>query len=660
MEPATQVHVAAATILALTSTLSLGELVRRALRVEVESLLALVTLDCSLGSLALMLVSLALSIPRAFTSEAVTAVTLASLCSALYLSRRELRELVTRIVASFKSRLTILMVVVIFLSWLLRFAPAVGLYAPPGDDPKMHATLVKLIVDNRGVVGNWGELTPWTTSSRIAYPLGFHCIVAYIQLLSWGFLNPATAVLLVTQFYNFMIVLAIYTLALMLFERRSVALAAASMMGLASQSPLLFFWWGGNAQLAADFMFLSIIPLLAFNLVGSGGVKGASWLRGVAASLLLGGAVGLISYVNVLSTASIIIAVVILVATRLLKYRHNVKWRFIAAFAAAFIAVFVICNIPSFMSISDPDKMQFTDYFCTLWWSYDITLSVDQLLSPSCLSYVYNALMAILNYSGLIVVMGLIGFSLGLSNEKDKLTTLVLALWVVVLLLLNMNGPNGPYFIKFPGWYVFVPGRMLHYCSYAFTVMSGYATAELYRALSSRSDRGGEAFLAIMCVLIAICLVNNSNFLYATREDSPVLSADIEAFAWIQANTDRESLFLVSDCDAGQWIPVFTGRPVVPMFVNFQSEPMVNMSYWREMCVMQKLHVGEIHEALIKGNLKPEVIDLLRHYGVDYIYVGSKSIYDRMCFNVTALKSSDYFKLVYSRDGVSIFEVVRA
>jgi hypothetical protein len=145
-----------------------------------------------------------------------------------------------------------------------------------------------------------------------------------------------------------------------------------------------------------------------------------------------------------------------------------------------------------------------------------------------------------------------------------------------------------------------------------------------------------------------------------------VLPPDLRAFAWIEQNTPRESRFLVNaqpafyetatiGTDGGWWMPLLAGRQttIPPMNYSFEQEP---WDGYRD-------SINNLYQEIeSKGIDDPEVINELRLRGVTHVYIGQQnggvSHFGPSNFDLEALQSSPYYRLVYRQDRVWIFEVL--
>jgi uncharacterized membrane protein len=155
----------------------------------------------------------------------------------------------------------------------------------------------------------------------------------------------------------------------------------------------------------------------------------------------------------------------------------------------------------------------------------------------------------------------------------------------------------------------------------------------------------------IVLLVLSMQAGDNIAYAYQLRGLSAVTKEDYEAFVWIKENIPANATFYVTDADAGQWIPAIAHRAVYPPFVH-QSEKF----YTEEFLFDKGFSAGLMHEDPNNSSL----ISLLSKYGVDYVYIGQKGIFNRARFDPFLLSSSIHYRLIYhpNETEVYIFQVV--
>jgi hypothetical protein len=147
-----------------------------------------------------------------------------------------------------------------------------------------------------------------------------------------------------------------------------------------------------------------------------------------------------------------------------------------------------------------------------------------------------------------------------------------------------------------------------------------------------------------------------------------VTRPDIQAMAWIRANTSINTRLLVNDfpayggglivgSDSGWWLPLLARRltSLPPMPYGTEQSP-VRMNYVEFINLQAKL-------VQTRGLGAYEVRNLMLGQGVKYVFIGQRQGIvgnpDAPRLRAATLLGSSYCQLVYHRDGVYVFQLDR-
>jgi hypothetical protein len=173
-------------------------------------------------------------------------------------------------------------------------------------------------------------------------------------------------------------------------------------------------------------------------------------------------------------------------------------------------------------------------------------------------------------------------------------------------------------------------------------------------------SRGYQRFVAT-CMLVVACAGGLAAAPTRAQEVEPyryfVTSADVQAMAWIRDHTPVDARFAVNTTfwlplsphgtDGGYWISYFTGRATtVGVMLNSLGSP----QYLAEV-VAQSTAVEQLAQ-------NPAALEALHRAGVSYIYIGQRGDFSGSGLNPAMLRTYPQLKLVYERDGVTIFQLV--
>jgi hypothetical protein len=187
-------------------------------------------------------------------------------------------------------------------------------------------------------------------------------------------------------------------------------------------------------------------------------------------------------------------------------------------------------------------------------------------------------------------------------------------------------------------------------------VLVGYLVSSLYRLIVPRLGgwHGVARYgMGLLIVLVALwgawemrSIVNPVTVL-ATQED-------MEAMAWIRERTSQEAIFLINarpwqggiyvGSDGGYWILLLTGRRTTlppALYVFGPPEVVEEVNGWARMAASGAPLDGEMARRLLSE-------------GVTHIYLGAQG----GSLNSEALQASPYYRLVYARGAVRIFDIV--
>lgn len=634
MSPLTPFDILYFSTLFFTSLLSLGKafryLLQRLLRERAPQgygLLESINLDLAIGTALIPLIVLLLTLLGGLlNSISVYAIFISSLTVVLScnLRRRRGQSLLSNLLGE------VLPLTLVLLSLLLRLVPSVGLYVHGGDDPKLYSLLTVRILEDGGYTQSWGSyaLPNWNVAKDShLFMVGFEALAAFFHLLT-GVAIPKV-VLVTTMLYSGLVSLSLYTLAKRLYRDNKTAAFASLLIGLVSPTPLLFAAWGGHAEIVAGYFLLPTTLSIILAVI-----KGR-WSKQhlVLASLLMAGML-----INQVLSAVYLWA--LLLPLLLYKGLRRGDLRPLGLCALSFIASILLVSpiyVPALLESLNSLETLPPGIFgwgaaeeYTFLKRADLTKSLVDL--PMLCANIWSIT---------ITSLGLVGLLFSLKERKSQ--NLPLLAWGVLLVLINENNPFGLYHLRFPLWNVLLPERFALVMILPLSLLGSYGLNQLTRVVSKIKPNLDSKRLSLMLVLFLLlpetlfrCVQMSQCPVWA----SPVTREDIEAFLWIRYNVTIDPLIFVSDADAGQWIPIFTGRRVFPLEVVMNSP--------------EKVMSGRnLTQLFLQNPSDSRIYQLLTEYDIRYIYIGAKAILDRQKFNYThalALINTGLFKVVYPED----------
>jgi len=524
---------------------------------------------------------------------------------------------------------------VIFLALVLRLCLTVGLYVSPGDDAKMHAVYASMVVENHGYPSVWERYVPKLYLGHpVCYMMGFHSICAFSHFVTA--MPVERCVLLVTNIYNGLIALSIFCMAKIVFKNKYAGLFAAIVVGFISQQPLIFFGWGGNAELAANYLLFTSLGLY-YEMLS----KNRNFIVYlIIGSLLMAG----MFYIHYLSVCYALCCIAPYFLYKIFAQR---RLRTLLS-TLTFFGLPLIISSPMLVTPvvvnGTTEKIRVLEELAYWWWRNKQALG---WAAPQ-----FGLALTLFSFFGMLLLL--------LQIKKRTSEGIYLLGWLLLLFAVYENGPYGLYFVSLPMWYNLLPDRFFLTMYAPLSCLTGFGLNGLFktewrlkegltRPLQSNALRMAGATLVLL--VLSMQAGDNIAYAYQLRGLSAVTKEDYEAFVWIKENIPANATFYVTDADAGQWIPSIAQRAVYPPFTH-QSEKF----YTEEFLFEKGFSAGLMYEDPDNSSL----ISLLSKYGVDYVYIGQKGIFDRARFDPLLLSSSVHYRLIYhpNETEVYIFQVV--
>ena len=599
------------------------------------SLVESISLDLAVGTALIPLLVLLLTfIGRLLSTTSVYLLFFFSLLIVLFDSIRKRRPLY------FTPLGEVLPLFLVFLALVLRLVPSLGLYVHGGDDPKLYSLVTLRILENGGYTQSWGSyaLPNWNvaTDSHL-FMEGFEALAASLHLLT-GLAVPKV-VLLSSMLYSGLVSLSLYSLAKKLYGDNRVAAFAALLIGLVSPTPLLFAEWGGHGELVAGYFLLptALLLMLAF-LRGEWSRQSFVLASVVAAGMMMN---------QVLSAAYLWAFLLPILLYKIL--RRNLQPLFLCALSFAVAVLFVApVYVPALLEFLRSSETLPPGIF-----GWGAAEEYTFLKGASLLGSIVNLPMLFAHiWSLTLTLLGLVGLLFSLKERNPQGFSLLA--WGILLFILNENNPFGLYLVKFPLWSLLYPERLALIMALPVSLLAGYGLRQLMRTAPSKVRRIPRRLwlTLILLLLVPDALFRGFQMSQVPARASPVTQDDLQAFLWIGDKVPMDSLILVSNADAGQWIPVFTGRRVFPLEVVMNNPEKVVSG--RSLIQMLLLNASD-----------PRVRDIVEEVDVRYVYIGAKTIWDRQKFDYNALLSTGLFRAVYfngvdlSASSVIILEVLQ-
>jgi hypothetical protein len=327
--------------------------------------------------------------------------------------------------------------------------------------------------------------------------------------------------------------------------------------------------------------------------------------------------------------------------------------------------------------VTDPQQIEFTVDSLVFRGGYGLDYAFGMFVS--IIGYFYGGGVWVLMLLSLCGTVYIWRFS---SNRKDSIYmegkrvmkfAAITDLAALLFFLLSQNSPFGWYYIPIPFTDVLFPSRLYYessmfiifaealpiylMCAYIWNRHNPAAVNRTPRPKTSKSSEKHRIakevivtvfVITIMATAILPVAYDYENSYVGSAQESVVSRNDLDAFAWIESNTQTNARFFVNTADAGGYIYIYTGRIVLPPNA---------IRAWNESSEISVLF-QEVQSELIAGNITQQLVQQLRGYNVSYVYVGEKTQYLSPPFNSTALALSPYFTLEFHEGGAYIFGLI--
>jgi len=205
-------------------------------------------------------------------------------------------------------------------------------------------------------------------------------------------------------------------------------------------------------------------------------------------------------------------------------------------------------------------------------------------------------------------------FGLPVLFKKRRQLAVVFLVITAVLLLLVLNCR----FWIMPFSYLLYPGLV----ALALIIpLSVFASPAISKILAVQKKHLLIAFTIIGFLFYGIFYMYNSISMCS------VTQADIEAFKWMDSVINKRAVIVNNYGDAGLWIPAIIGRTI--------TDPHSDAIHFKEL----KARLGKLR--------------------ANYIYIGSKVVYEDIAFKKEALEKKPWrYRIVYFKDGAQVWKIL--
>jgi hypothetical protein len=250
------------------------------------------------------------------------------------------------------------------------------------------------------------------------------------------------------------------------------------------------------------------------------------------------------------------------------------------------------------------------------------------------------------------------------------------AVWCALLVIAVV-----PHLVGLPGTGVIDTLTSLGTLYLPAALLAGYALAlaqTLGAALLARLSVAPGLGAALVGAALLLVIAANTSWQtrVVTGDTALVVEADLAAMQWIRANTPADSRFVINSfpayagtlaagTDAGWWIPLLAQRATTLPPLNYGGEKGERADYQRGVnALAKKLRGHDLTDAtpLSIDLSRPVALKTLDSNAIDYVYIGAHPYPGHNAadwFDPAKLRASPFFRVVYARDGVEIFQFLK-
>jgi len=668
------------------------------------------TLNLVMGCLTVYLLALILTPFRLYTRETAWILAIASPPAYIFLERKRIMDFVWRVLrfekhlGEMKVYITTLL---IFLSaYAYRLAPLNFIVFGSVHDESLHSLFIRLMEINGGIPETHQPYLP----QYLVFPQGLHVVFTLAYYL-YGGLIPLI-VLYSGALFNALSIFGGYFFGREVYDTR-LGLAMAFIMAFVAQYPICITW-GGIMMPVGIMLYLIVVGIFYRNLIyGRGSFKKKSLIDLVPLGLILGylGSVHLIIYILALTTMALI---AVFKMSKVLFGRETVRTVLKVILEEMFI--FLVSLIPMaiwlYRYLFAPriliEKFEYEEAVQEL--VYKKSEKFGRLFPARIIFNPLKHVMIYIIWFNWYVKMAWPGSDLFLTllsltpllllhayyKNRRLLKHMVLSsLPYLSVLVWAMDTPHGLYYLSMEPFSIMTgeADKLMIWLTVALSIYAAYSLSavytylgiaarwldrkllEVYQALSSEKamptlKRGGAGRSLAGLLLLRPCLtaykrlrrgirylpalIIIASVLVSAESGVYFLLGNYRAFAvatwqdrklmvWMRDNLPQDAVILINQYEPGTFIPsIAHHRVVFPWTGDPSSQPptylrLTNMT-------------GE-------GVLNETAYELLDHYNITHVYVGSRTSYfwERPKWDVLVFLGNPNFRLVAKRPDAYLF-----
>ena len=421
---------------------------------------------------------------------------------------------------------------------------------PPGCDTSMHGYITRLIINNNGLPHSYRPILPVDYFG--SYSAGYHIVTALVSGVNTIYLRHAI---------NFISII-VYPLCLLamvfslknFFSEKTAIYTSIIFFGI-NRTYIGTIWWGGNPSMLS----------FAFCLFSFGLIMYAVQNRYSKPFYLCALTIAAIPLVHAIPAITFVYVSFVGYVILLYHNRAHFKWIVLNTVLLVICVLFLLAPfLIHFKNENSPQLLLMIKNWQNEMMNKKLTntLTDNLLVSADQIKYRIGDVLTIL--SGISLA-----FLFYFKKYKQIIYSSIFILFIYLLIF------NCAYWVL-PFSELLYPERVVYFMIICWAFIFGYFLTELENRIDKWSMFNKKLSVYFLLVLIMLCIsVQNiiDQSLGLSRETQVSCNRPtVAAFDWINANTEKNALFVASYADAGMWIPAFTNRATLGAHMHFIHE----------------------------------------------------------------------------------------
>ena len=438
----------------------------------------------------------------------------------------------------------------LLIAFIIELSPLFYMTIPPGCDTSMHGYITRLIVNNNGLPHSYRPILPVDYFG--SYSAGYHVFTALVSGMQIMYLRHAI---------NF-VSLAVYPLTLLglvfllknFFSEKIAIYTALAYFGI-NRTIVSTIDWGGNPTILS----------FAFCLFAAGLFLLAVRQRNQIAIYCTSVCVASIPLVHAIPAIAFIFIAPLGYVLLLIHQKEHIKWILTHSVILAFVIVLIMTPfLLHFKNENSPELLKMIKNWQLEMMRFKLTgkVSEDLFVTMNQIKYRLGDVLAIITGVSIVAM---------LFFKKQKQLSFAL-LFVVYIFILVFN--SGYWFL--PVSELLYPERVVFFMVPVWAFIYGcFLEGVEARAADWVFFKGSlKIYYLVIIVPVYLSLENITHQNIGINKDGSInCNKQMRAgFDWVNKNTEKDAVIIVSYAGSGMWVPTFTNRATIGAHLHFIHE----------------------------------------------------------------------------------------